>query len=91
MVWAGICYGQNTPLVFIEGNLKAQRYIDVILHPVVVPFIRRHNVTLEKDNARACVARLTLDYLRQNNVDWPPYNADMSPTDILDTFLGHSR
>ena len=31
MVWAGISYGHRTPLVFIDGSLTAQRYVDVIL------------------------------------------------------------
>jgi hypothetical protein len=40
MVWAGISYGQQTQLHFIDGNLNAQRYRDEILRPIVVPFIR---------------------------------------------------
>ena len=39
MVWAGIAYGYRTPIVFIDGHLTAQRYVDLILQPVVVPFI----------------------------------------------------
>ena len=36
MVWAGISYGHRTPLVFIDGCLTAQRYVDVVLRLVVV-------------------------------------------------------
>ena len=30
MMWAGISYGHRTPLVFIDGPLTAQRYVDVM-------------------------------------------------------------
>ena len=82
MVWAGIAYGHRTPMVFIDGPLTAQRYVDLILRPVVVPFIRQHNVIFQQDNARAHVARLSIAFLQQNNVDvlrWPPYSPDLSP------------
>ncbi len=36
MVWAGICYGQRTQVHFIDGILKAHRYSDEILRPIVV-------------------------------------------------------
>ncbi len=39
MVWAGVCYGQQTQLHFIDGILNAQKYRDEILRPIVVPFI----------------------------------------------------
>ena len=48
MVWAGIVYGHRTPMVFIDGHLTAQRYVDLILRPIVVPFIRQHNVTFNR-------------------------------------------
>ena len=56
LVWASIAYGHRTPMVFIDGRLTAQRYVDLILRPVVVPFIRQHNVTFQHDNTRAHVA-----------------------------------
>ena len=65
MVWPGISYGHRTPLVFIDGPLTAQRYLDVILRPVVVPFVRQHNVKFQQDNAQAHVARLSMAFLQQ--------------------------
>ena len=94
MVWAGIAYGHRTPMVFIDGRLTAQRYVDLILRPVVVPFIRQHNVTFQQDNAQALEARLSIAFLQQNNVDvlrWPPYSPDLLPIehlwDILDSHV----
>ncbi len=46
MVWAGICYGQRTPVHFIDDILNAQRYRDEILRPIVEPFIPDHHLML---------------------------------------------
>ena len=91
VVWSGISYGHRTPLVFIDGPLTAQRYIDVILRPVVVPYVRQHNVTFQQDNARAHVAKLSMAFLQQNNVNvmhWPPYSPDLSPIEHLNEVTG---
>ncbi len=37
MVWASVCYGQQTQKHVIDGILNAQRYRDEILRPIVVP------------------------------------------------------
>ena len=42
MVWAGISTELKTDLHIIEGNITAERYLNEILRPVVVPFFNRH-------------------------------------------------
>lgn len=88
MVWGGICGGRKTRLRVINGNLTAQRYIDQVLQPEVVPFIRQNGrgLVFQHDNARPHTARLTQDFLRRNNVQvlpWPSRSPDMSPIEHL--------
>ena len=81
MIWAGISFRGKTDLVFIDngagrgggqcarGGFTAQPYVDEVLRPVAVPYIRHNqNMLLQHDNARPHVARLTADLLRRSNV-----------------------
>lgn len=97
MIWAGISYHGKTDLVFLNdgvgrgarrggrrGGITAQRYIDEVLRPVAVPYLRTHQgMLLQHDNARPHVARLTTQYLHNANVNvmdnWPALSADVNP------------
>ncbi len=75
MVWAGISAEHKTPLHTVIGRLNAVTYRDTILRPIAVPFLRRNALNLfQHDNARPHSARVTTQYLRDNNVNvlpWP--------------------
>ncbi len=82
MVWAGICYGQQTQVHFIDGILNAQTYRDEILRPIVVAFIHDHHLMLQHDNTRPHVARIFTQFLEAENIPvlaWPAYSQDMLP------------
>ena len=87
MIWAGICHDGKTQLVTIAGNLTAARYCAEVVMPVVVPFVRQHNIHLfQQDNARPHVARHTQAVFQQNNInllDWPSKSPDLSPIEHL--------
>ncbi len=77
MVWAGVCYGQRTPVHFIDGIFNPQRYRDQILRPIVVPFIHDYQLMLQHDNARPHVARIctqwklnTSQFLHGQHTHW---------------------
>uniref|UniRef100_A0AAZ3PK89 Tc1-like transposase DDE domain-containing protein n=1 Tax=Oncorhynchus tshawytscha TaxID=74940 RepID=A0AAZ3PK89_ONCTS len=82
MICVGISYGQRTQLHFIYGNLNAQRCCDKILRPIVVPFIHRHHLMFQNDNARPHVSRICTQFLEAENVPvvpWTAYSPGMLP------------
>ena len=88
MVWGGITSRRRTPFVIVDGNRNAQGYVDNILRPVLLPFLQANAgiTTFQQDNARPHSARLTQDFLQQNNVnimEWPVYSPDLSPIEHL--------
>ena len=71
-----------------RGNgVTAQRYITQVLAPHVVPFFERHpNFFYQQDNARPHIAKVALDFLRQNNINLMPHPArspDLNPIEHL--------
>ncbi|UYV84357.1 hypothetical protein LAZ67_X001927 [Cordylochernes scorpioides] len=64
MVWGAISFDSRTPLVVIPGTLTAQRYVDEILRPVLLPFLSHHlGLTFQQDNARPHTAHFIMDCL----------------------------
>ena len=70
MVWAGVTADRRTDLVVVPGILTGQRYIDEILHPHVVPFLRPmgNNGIFQDDNAKPHRAWIVDGFLQANNV-----------------------
>ncbi|CAH1967194.1 unnamed protein product [Acanthoscelides obtectus] len=53
MVWGAIAYGSRLPLIFIRGNMNAQRYIHEVLEPHILPYLDTlADPTFQQDNAR---------------------------------------
>ena len=66
MVLAGIYHNGKTELITVAGNLTSQKYCDEIIEPVVVLFMKQHDVTLfRQDNACPRTARYTQDAIRR--------------------------
>ena len=84
MVWAGISYNYRTNLVFIEGPITAQLYIDEVLAHEVVLFLQSHPEVwiFPQDKSSPHSAEITNQFLAQNDIrtlSWPPTLTDLSP------------
>ena len=93
VLWYGVALWKEgkTNLIVVQGNLNAQGYINQILQPEAVPFLRRHGpAILMHDNARPHVARICRQFLNRNNVNalpLPVVSPDMNPTEHIWDYL----
>ncbi|EEZ98274.1 Transposable element Tc3 transposase-like Protein [Tribolium castaneum] len=92
MIWGAIAYGSRSPLLFIEGSMTAQRYVQEVLEPVAVPYVQTiENASFQQDNATPHSARFTLRYLEEVQVQvlpWPPRSPDLSPIEHIWDSIG---
>nr|KAG5695720.1 hypothetical protein BaRGS_004465 [Batillaria attramentaria] len=102
MLWGAIGLNQVLGPVIFQGlgpgrgnGITAQRYMDQVLHPHVLPFFKAHgNWVFQHDNARPHTARATQDLLQRSGIQvmpWPALSPDMNPIeqfwDLLQTQL----
>ncbi|CAH2002088.1 unnamed protein product [Acanthoscelides obtectus] len=82
----------KSPLIFIRGNMNAQRYIHEVLEPHLLPYRGTlADPTFQQDNARPHVARVTIDFFQHNDVTllpWPPRSPDLSPIEHVWDMMG---
>ncbi|CAH1975670.1 unnamed protein product [Acanthoscelides obtectus] len=92
MVWGAIAYGSRSSLIFIRGNMNAQRYIHEVLEPHLLPYLDTlADPTFQQDNTRPHVARVTIDFFQHNDVTllrWPPRSPDLSPIEHVWDMMG---
>ena len=88
MVCAGMTVILKTQFCIIDGNLSAQRYVNEILQPVVVPFLGKmhQGAIFQDDNARPHRNRVVNDFIRLKNIqglEWPANSPDLNPIEHI--------
>ena len=83
-IWGGICFNGRTDLVVLRNStMTAQRYHDIVIEPIIVPFAGAigENFVLIDDNARPHRARTVNERLELhgiNRMEWPAWSPDMN-------------
>ena len=44
MVWAYISWNTKSELIIVDGTLNAQRYLDQVINPIVIPEAQHEHV-----------------------------------------------
>lgn len=88
MVWGGFGYGGKTELVFLEGRVDSEQYVDVLKNHLLRAGkkICGKNWIFQQDNASVHTSKLTLDWLKSKKVnflDWPSKSPDLNPIENL--------
>ena len=79
----------KTQLCIIDDNLNAQRYVNEILQPVVVPFLgqMQQGAIFQDDNARPHRGRVIMQQKIQR-FEWPANSPDLNPIERIWDELG---
>ena len=79
-------WNHKSDLVIVDGKLNARRYVDEVLRPHMAPLVRMYNLRFQHDNTRAHTARVSQDFLNNQNIvilPWPARSPDMSPFELV--------
>ena len=88
MVWGAFCANGTTDLVFLEGNQKAEDYIDTLSHHLL-PVAFGHfgsKALFQQDNASIHTAKSTVRFLDEVGmplIPWPAISPDLNPIENI--------
>ena len=93
-VWAGISWNAKTELVFLDRNVTANTYAD-LLQSHLLPFVHREyggpaNCILQDDNAaphRAAAVQQYKQQLQLRTLRWPSRSPDMNPIEHVWSYI----
>ena len=84
IIWGCITYNGIGTLCFAEGNINAEKYINIIdtnLWPVIARHFPQDNYVFQDDNAPVHRAHTVREYIQENNInhmEWPAQSPDLN-------------
>jgi transposase len=94
MVWGGIGLGYRTPLFRCCNSITAQTYCTMLDEDGMIEHINSFYGALsylyQQDGARPHTAKSTITFLREKILlldNWPPYSPDLSPIEMVWSFI----
>ena len=85
--WSGLMYRSTTKniIVFVDGNLNAERYQEEIIQPHVLPLARANRgYTLVHDGATCHTARTTRTFLGNNSINTSEWQAKSPDLNVIE-------
>jgi transposase len=86
MVWGCVWYNGRSELAIIEGNINADKYID-ILKEYFLPVYPNDRFKLLQDNARPHVAKKSMEFIHEFGItlqpNYPPYSPDCNSIELI--------
>ena len=95
LVWAGVARGGKTDLIFIDGELTEDKYIDEIIRDQVMLYagaIGLDDFYFQDDERWPHQTTNVTEFLESESIDrleWPPKSDDLSPMETLWDVLAH--
>ena len=90
MLWGCVSYHAKGPLVALDGNINAARYLEV-LRNIVQPELDESSrlgrrLVFQQDNAKAHTAQEVKDFMANwphEVLEWPAQSPDLSPIELI--------
>ncbi|GJQ81187.1 hypothetical protein Trydic_g23356 [Trypoxylus dichotomus] len=81
MVWGVIFYSGEVEIIFIEGALNAQKYLEIVknVKGVIQNRMGTEDFVLQQDSAPTYNARVVKQWLERSEttlLPWPPFSSD---------------
>jgi len=83
LIWGAVSFNGVGPLVRIEGNLTAKRYLKILGYRLwrFFPGLKGGNLIWQEDNARPHKAKVVKDWFTKYDIEvinWPPQSPDLN-------------
>src|SRR5579871_2491172 len=92
MVWGCFVGYKLGPIVFVDGTIKKEEYVDNLEQNLLqfIDALMADGIVFQQDNARPHTGNMTQDWLKNAGrehgfivMDWPPNSPDMNPIENL--------